>query len=142
MIKMSIPCDKCRRKAMKTVSHPKKGTVESVAAEGAGDEKLKVVVIVDGVDAYDLTKKLRKKLPKTKVTLEIVEEIKVEEKKPPAKVEEKKPPAKVEEKKPPAAAAAPPPQPQPKPSDQPQQLGIYYPYPYYPETYQNSCAIL
>ncbi|OMO83700.1 hypothetical protein CCACVL1_11265 [Corchorus capsularis] len=146
MIKMSKPCDKCPKEAMQAASVPKKGTVESVAYKGAGDEKFMVVVIGDGVDSIGLTMKLRKKLRKSKatITLETVEEIKAEEKKPPAKAEEKKPPAKeedkkppakVEEKKPPAAAAAAATPPQPHP-----QLGIYYPY--YPETHQSSCVIL
>ncbi|KAJ4837232.1 hypothetical protein Tsubulata_027961 [Turnera subulata] len=61
VIKVSMHCDKCRTKALKiaAVSQGDHGVI-SVALEG--DEKDKVVVIGERVDAACLTSRLKKKV--------------------------------------------------------------------------------
>nr|XP_023887265.1 heavy metal-associated isoprenylated plant protein 47-like [Quercus suber]POE67576.1 heavy metal-associated isoprenylated plant protein 47 [Quercus suber]POE67577.1 heavy metal-associated isoprenylated plant protein 47 [Quercus suber] len=65
-----MPCDKCRRKAMKIAS--KANGVNSVAIEGSDRDQL--VVIGEGVDSANLTCSLRKKL--CYAVLRSVEEVK------------------------------------------------------------------
>ncbi|KAJ0044523.1 hypothetical protein Pint_03961 [Pistacia integerrima] len=70
VIKVQVRCDKCRSKAMETAAVA--DGVISVALEG--ENKDKVVVIGEGVDAADLASELNKKLGHA--SLEIVEEVK------------------------------------------------------------------
>ncbi|KAJ0100959.1 hypothetical protein Patl1_04005 [Pistacia atlantica] len=65
VIKVQVRCDKCRSKAMET------------AAVADGENKDKVVVIGEGVDAADLASELNKKLGHA--SLEIVEEVEGEQ---------------------------------------------------------------
>jgi hypothetical protein len=58
MIKVVMPCDKCRSKAMVLVAAT--GGVESVAI--VGESKDQVVVVSDGVNSVKLTSALRKKV--------------------------------------------------------------------------------
>lgn len=57
-MKVQMNCDKCRTQALKVAAEAE--GVNFVGLEG--NEKDKVVVIGDGVDAVTLTKSLRKKL--------------------------------------------------------------------------------
>ncbi|XP_065864740.1 heavy metal-associated isoprenylated plant protein 47-like [Euphorbia lathyris] len=82
VIKFMGCCEKCRRKALQTASVA--DGVMSVALEG--EEKDKLVIIGERVDAACLTKKLRKKL-ESYVELVTVEEVKP----PPPKKPEPKP---------------------------------------------------
>ncbi|XP_050251020.1 heavy metal-associated isoprenylated plant protein 47-like [Quercus robur] len=76
VIKVQMPCDKCRSKAMKIAS--KANGVNSVAIEGSDRDQL--VVIGEGVDSANLTCSLRKKL--CYATLRSVEEVKDEQNEP------------------------------------------------------------
>ncbi|KAJ9182563.1 hypothetical protein P3X46_006546 [Hevea brasiliensis] len=76
VIKVTTCCDKCRCKAMKIAAIA--DGVNSVAIEG--DDKDKLVVIGERVDAACLTKALRKKI--NYASIESVEEVKPQEKKP------------------------------------------------------------
>ncbi|XP_019092126.1 PREDICTED: uncharacterized protein LOC104746425 [Camelina sativa] len=75
-IKLSENSDKCRKKAMKAAVVAK--GVTSVAVEGEFDDKL--VVVGNDVDAARLVIELRKKA--CFATLETLEEVKPEKKKP------------------------------------------------------------
>ncbi|KAJ4837233.1 hypothetical protein Tsubulata_027962 [Turnera subulata] len=88
VIKVSMPCEKCRTKALK-IAAISQGVI-SVALEG-GDEKDKVVVIGERVDAAGLTSRLKKKVNDASIWS-------VEEVKPPKKEEQKN--EKKEEKSP------------------------------------------
>ncbi|GMN36701.1 hypothetical protein TIFTF001_006228 [Ficus carica] len=57
VMKVVMKCKKCQTKALRAVAG--KDGVSSVGLEG--EERNKVVVIGDGVDAVDLAKTLRKK---------------------------------------------------------------------------------
>uniref|UniRef100_A0A0D9ZLY2 HMA domain-containing protein n=1 Tax=Oryza glumipatula TaxID=40148 RepID=A0A0D9ZLY2_9ORYZ len=84
VIKVSMPCEKSRSKAMKLVVMA--SGVSSVEVTGDGKDRLQVVG--DGVDAACLVTCLRKKIGHAElVQVEEVKEKKPEEKKP----EEKKP---------------------------------------------------
>ncbi|KAI9076094.1 hypothetical protein K1719_041955 [Acacia pycnantha] len=63
VMKVHMSCQKCRAKALKLVASA--NGVNFVGLEG--DEKEKVVVIGDGVDAVNLTKCLRKKVGYTAI---------------------------------------------------------------------------
>ncbi|XP_057997742.1 heavy metal-associated isoprenylated plant protein 47-like isoform X1 [Hevea brasiliensis] len=82
VIKVTTCCDKCRSKVLKTAATA--SGVNSVALEG--DDKEKLVVIGERVDAACLTKALRKKV--NFAILERVEELKHQEKKPEKKPED------------------------------------------------------
>ncbi|XP_057992986.1 heavy metal-associated isoprenylated plant protein 47-like isoform X1 [Hevea brasiliensis] len=75
VIKVTTCCDKCRSKALKTAATV--AGVNSVALEG--DDKEKLVVIGERVDAACLTKALRRKM--NFAILESVEEVKPQEEK-------------------------------------------------------------
>ncbi|KAL3632253.1 hypothetical protein CASFOL_025237 [Castilleja foliolosa] len=77
VIKVSMHCQKCKSKALKiVVAVP---GVESVGL--AGKEKDEVVVIGEGIDSVELTRRLRKKVAHAEL-LSLGEAKKVEEKKP------------------------------------------------------------
>ncbi|KAG8643712.1 heavy metal-associated isoprenylated plant protein 47 isoform X1 [Manihot esculenta] len=82
VIKVTTCCDKGRSKALKTAAIA--DGVNSVALEG--DDKDKLVVIGERVDAACLTRALRKKI--NYAAIESVEEVKPEEKKPEEKKQE------------------------------------------------------
>ncbi|KAI9124528.1 hypothetical protein K1719_004450 [Acacia pycnantha] len=63
VMKVHMSCQKCRAKALKLVASA--NGVSFVGLEG--DEKEKVVVIGDGVDAVKLTNSLRKKVGHTNI---------------------------------------------------------------------------
>ncbi|KAJ4837235.1 hypothetical protein Tsubulata_027964, partial [Turnera subulata] len=88
VIKVSVHCDKCRTKALKIAAATE--GVTSVALEG--DDKDKVVVIGEGVDAACLTNSLKKKMNYASIlTVEEVKPPKKEEKKEEKKEKEEKP---------------------------------------------------
>ncbi|GLT57567.1 hypothetical protein SLA2020_305330 [Shorea laevis] len=89
VIKVSMPCDKCRTKAMKIAAAAE--GVTSVAFQGEDRDRL--LIEGDGVDAACLTESLRKKL--CHATLETVEEIKPKEEKEEKKEEEKPAPCPI-----------------------------------------------
>ncbi|KAL7213927.1 hypothetical protein ACSBR1_026367 [Camellia fascicularis] len=60
-MKVEMRCQKCRTKALKVAAKAH----ESLMLEG--EEKDKVVVIGDGVDAVELAKSLRKKVGNTDI---------------------------------------------------------------------------
>ncbi|XP_068654440.1 heavy metal-associated isoprenylated plant protein 47-like [Aristolochia californica] len=76
VVKVQMNCEKCRVKAMKIAAGA--AGVNSVAVEG--DDKDKVVVVGDSVDAVYLVELLRKKVGHT--TLLSVEEVKPKDDKP------------------------------------------------------------
>jgi hypothetical protein len=78
VIKVQMPCDKCRSKAMALVAAT--AGVDSVAL--AGDSKDQVVVVGDGIDSVKLTTALRKKVGHAQLVT--VGEVKKEEEKKPA----------------------------------------------------------
>jgi hypothetical protein len=75
VIKVQMPCDKCRSKAMALVAATI--GVDSVAL--AGDGKDQVVVVGDGIDSVKLTTALRKKVGHAQLVT--VGEVKKEEEK-------------------------------------------------------------
>ncbi|GLT83643.1 hypothetical protein SLE2022_019200 [Rubroshorea leprosula] len=89
VIKVSMHCDKCRTKAMKIAAVA--DGVTSVAFQGEDRDRL--LIEGDGVDAACLTESLRKKL--CHATLETVEEIKPKEEKEEKKEEEEPAPCPI-----------------------------------------------
>ncbi|XP_022732849.1 heavy metal-associated isoprenylated plant protein 47-like [Durio zibethinus] len=86
VIQVSMPCDKCRTKALK-IAAAAHGVI-SVALHGA--EKDKLMIVGDGVDAVCLTSSLRKKF--CHASLETVEEVKDKKVEDQKKDEDKKTP--------------------------------------------------
>ncbi|GKV38679.1 hypothetical protein SLEP1_g46568 [Rubroshorea leprosula] len=98
VIKVSMHCDKCRTKAMKIAAVADGRftdhlsiSVTSVAFQGEDRDRL--LIEGDGVDAACLTESLRKKL--CHATLETVEEIKPKEEKEEKKEEEEPAPCPI-----------------------------------------------
>ncbi|XP_030546414.1 heavy metal-associated isoprenylated plant protein 47-like [Rhodamnia argentea] len=63
VLKVQMKCQKCRTKALQTVSES--DGVNSVAIQG--EDKDKVVVVGEGVDAVLLVNRLRKKVGPTQI---------------------------------------------------------------------------
>ncbi|KAI3703796.1 hypothetical protein L1987_73993 [Smallanthus sonchifolius] len=69
VINIQTNCDKCRTYAMKTAAE----TSGVISVELQGENKNKMMVIGDGVDAAALTKSIRKKIENA--SLEIVQQL-------------------------------------------------------------------